>query len=250
MAAYLDGELLTISLASLEKLRAARLSTEQMDAVLEVLTVELAPLEHGRLANAERQKRYKERRYTNVVHGNVTETFQTSRVEDKPLLPSLTETASKNPPLPPAPSSQPLPIDPEGFEEFWAIYPKRNGSADRKPAIKAFIPAVKRAGSLETLLHGAKRYAAECRDKGKIGTEFVKQARTWLNADGWAEYEVHVSSSGIATPMTVAVIEGSEAWQAWKATGRKMPITDLRIDGRVKRGWYFPSEFPPNGAMP
>ena len=42
----------------------------------------------------------------------------------------------------------------------------------------------------------------------------------------------------------IPVIEGSPAWDAWKATGQHFPLVDIRIDGRIKRGWYFPSEFP------
>lgn len=46
---------------------------------------------------------------------------------------------------------------------------------------------------------------------------------------------------------TVAVMENSKAWEAWKATGRRFNPIDIRDDqGRVVgRGWYFPSEFPP-----
>jgi hypothetical protein len=175
---------MTISLASLEKLRAARLSTEQMDAVLDVLTVELAPLEHGRLANAERQKRYKERRYTNVVQADVTITSQASRVEDNPLLSSSSETVRKEERKTPPSPSKPLPD--EGFGKLWAVYPKRNGSADKKGALKAYWPALKRA-SLETILEGARHFAQAMAERNTVGTEFIPHLRTWLNGDRWEE---------------------------------------------------------------
>ena len=83
-------------------------------------------------------------------------------------------------------SSDPPPQEPPNFAEFWALYPKRHGAADRKAAVKAFLSALKRS-DLKTILAGCVAYASDCAARGKINTEFVKQARTWLNADGWTE---------------------------------------------------------------
>ena len=91
-------------------------------------------------------------------------------------------TVINSPPIvPPQPKS-----DPEGFKDFWGVYPKRDGNADRKAAVKAFNAARKRA-DLETLIGGAKAYANDCAARQIAGTAFVRQARTWLNADGWTE---------------------------------------------------------------
>jgi hypothetical protein len=65
-------------------------------------------------------------------------------------------------------------------------YPKRDGSADRKGAVKAFGSALKRA-PLEIILDGARHFADAMTARGKTGTEFIPQARTWLNGDRWNE---------------------------------------------------------------
>jgi uncharacterized protein YdaU (DUF1376 family) len=42
------------------------------------------------------------------------------------------------------------------------------------------------------------------------------------------------------------VIEGTEQWAAWKQVkGSKLSARDTRIDERIVRGWYLPSEWPP-----
>ena len=82
------------------------------------------------------------------------------------------------------------PSEPLGFSKFWAAYPQRDGNRDRKPAVKAFRAALKRT-TFEAILAGAQAYAADMKARGKINTEYVKQARTWLNADGWTEHGRH-----------------------------------------------------------
>lgn len=180
---------MTVSLASLQKLMTLKLSTEQMEGVIDVLTAELAPLESSRERAAARQLRFRQRNdgVGVTLHAqrddNVSVT-SLAPVEDNITKPSLiVKEVSKN--LPPSPS-KPLSSDPEGFAELWAIYPKRAGSVDRKTAVKAYGPALKRV-DLKTLLAGARKYAAFCQSTGKVGTESVKQLRTWLNADGWTE---------------------------------------------------------------
>ena len=76
--------------------------------------------------------------------------------------------------------------EPEGFADFWEAYPKRDGSPDRKGAVKAFRSALKRA-SFETILDGTEHFCAAMKARGKAGTEFIPQARTWLNGDRWNE---------------------------------------------------------------
>lgn len=118
------------------------------------------------------------------VLGQIAENGRThSRVEDNILNLPLVDTSRKNLlPPPPLPSKP----EPDGFAEFWEVYPKRDGSSDRKGAVKAFGPALKRA-SLETILDGAQHFADAMQARGKTGTEFIPQARTWLNGDRWNE---------------------------------------------------------------
>jgi hypothetical protein len=76
--------------------------------------------------------------------------------------------------------------DPPGFTEFWNAYPKRDGSPDRKGAVKAFKAALQRV-SLDVIVEGAEQFTVAMRARGKFGTEYVPQARTWLNGDRWNE---------------------------------------------------------------
>lgn len=220
---------MTVSVASLQKLMSLGLTTEQMAGVIDVLAVELAPLETMRRKASERQERYRQR------ESNVTDDVEKERSPTPPKEKQPTNVGS--PPIVPL-------SEPDGFAAFWQTYPKRDGNADRKGALKAFGPAVARAGGHEAIVRAASRYAAHCRDKGKIGTEFVKQARAWLNGDLWAEWLPQEPTR--AALSRVMVREGSPAWDAWKATGRRFNAMDLKDEhGHViGRGWYFESEFP------
>lgn len=76
----------------------------------------------------------------------------------------------------------------QAFDELWAAYPKRKGSNPREPARQKFRAALKSGTPPEQILAGAKAYAAEQRELGKVGTEFVAQLVVWLNQKRWADY--------------------------------------------------------------
>lgn len=171
---------------SLKRLAVLGLSSEQMSVVLDVLAVELAPMERTRELAAQRQQRYTER-HTNVRvtspaqrHDDV---IQASRVLDITST-SKQEVREKDnlTVIQKAPPSKPL--EPPGFAGWFEIYPKRAGGSDRTAAAKAFGAALKRT-SLQNLLDGAKRYSDFCYDGGSYGTQFVLKARKWLNDHGW-----------------------------------------------------------------
>ena len=69
-------------------------------------------------------------------------------------------------------------VTPDGFDEFWKIYPRRQA---RRTAEKAFRSARKRA-NLDKILEGARVYAGLRRGKEK---EFTLLGSTWLNGDRW-----------------------------------------------------------------
>lgn len=79
--------------------------------------------------------------------------------------------------------------DPEGFAEFWAIYPRREG---KRKAAQAFRAALKRA-DLQAILEGAKRYADVPREP-----QYVAMPTTWLNADRWDDEPM--TKSGAPAP--------------------------------------------------
>lgn len=227
---------MTVSLASLQKLMSLGLSTEQMAGVVDVLAVELAPYETLKASVDERKARDRERKFLGKSKEHSTEI---------PPKEKVSHTLPKENNLSVVPPLKAPPSDPDGFEAFWTAYPKRDGNADRKGAVKAFGPAVERAGRHELVTLAASRYYAHCRDKGKIGTEFVKQARSWLNGDLWKEWLPKEPAK--AAVARVMVREGTPAWDAWKRTGRRFNAMDLKDEhGHVLgRGWYFESEFPP-----
>lgn len=69
--------------------------------------------------------------------------------------------------------------DPEGFAEFWAVYPRRQA---RGTAVKAYAKAIKKADPAE-ILAGARRYAADPDRTPK----FTAHAATWLNRESWTD---------------------------------------------------------------
>lgn len=70
---------------------------------------------------------------------------------------------------------------PEGFDQFWAAYPKRDGANPEPPAVQRYAAALKAGTTPETLFRAVRAYAAEMQRKGKVGTEYVKQAQFWLS---------------------------------------------------------------------
>ena len=177
--------------------RISTMPAEAMAETLLFLAEQLEAQERKRAFAAERQSRWRNAQKDAGVTPMLRESngiVTPSRVLDNISKPSL-EVVRKEESI----TSDSFPQDPPGFKDFWAIYPPRAGDRDRKPATKAFAAALKRV-DLKTLLAGTERYAADCKAKGKINTEYVKQARTWLNADGWNEtYETAPSSDFSST---------------------------------------------------
>lgn len=72
------------------------------------------------------------------------------------------------------------PLALEFDETFWPAYPLKRGKAD---ALKAFLAARKRA-SLEIIMAGVRRYAAE---RAGEDSKFTKHAQGWLSGDHWTD---------------------------------------------------------------
>lgn len=73
--------------------------------------------------------------------------------------------------------------DPEWFLDFKLAYPNRAGDQGWRKALKAANARIAEGHGLEELLEGARRYGAFCDATEKTGTEFVKQAATFLGPD-------------------------------------------------------------------
>ena len=219
----------------IKRLASLDMSVEALKALFLDLAAEL-DVEEARLSKErERKKPGVSTEAPRKLHGNGAE-VPPSRVEDK-TLPSLTsgKEESKNLPLSP---SKPLPSDPDGFEEFWNLYPKREKNYDRKGAVKAFRAALKRI-DFQTILDATRAYADYLKVNNKLNTEFVKQARSWLNGDFWTEFKPKPQGPIVNNKTYVKYgTDAGDAWQAhFKAKGKVAPKD-------FNDGWWFPTEYP------
>jgi hypothetical protein len=71
-------------------------------------------------------------------------------------------------------------ISDEQFLEFKLAYPERNGDYRWKQARGAINARIREGSTFDEILAGARRYAAYCKAGGKIGTEYVKQASSFI----------------------------------------------------------------------
>ncbi|MHA3682810.1 hypothetical protein ACXR2W_00920 [Leucobacter sp. HY1908] len=70
------------------------------------------------------------------------------------------------------------------FAAFYSSYPRKVGKA---AARKAFVAAVKRAGSAQVVVDGARRFAADPNLPSGAERNFIPHPSTWLNRDGWED---------------------------------------------------------------
>ena len=142
--------------------------------------------------------------------------------------------------------------DPPGFPEFWAAYPKRDGDNPRKTAVRAYAKAIRRGVKPETLMTAVRAYAEELAAKGRIGTEFVAQASTWLNQERFDRFNgkpdpAEAKPSG---PDTYLANLSDDDWRGhvrrWRSTGGQWPLarrTEPPDDPRTKVPGAILAEF-------
>lgn len=116
--------------------------------------------------------------------GTTSENFQAS--------PPSRHLDTQTPRRPDTKTPNPVAVAPEtceGFDVFWAAYPKRAGANPKVKAREAFAKRVEEGVPIIDLQDGAARYAAFLAATGKVNTEFVKQAVAWLSPTyrGWEE---------------------------------------------------------------
>ena len=221
------------------ELMALNLSAEQLTGVMTIMARELAPLDKIRESAAQRQARKRDGHVMasrdNAVTDNVTVTGLARGIDINILTPSL----GKDINLPPSPSkpktAKSRGEEPEGFAEFRAAYPSRDGGMDWKSAAKAFNAALRRT-DFPTIMASVRTYAAEMQRKGNVGTQFVRQPRTWLNGDPWKEQQA-VAAVVPSVPVKI-VLEGTPEWELLKSKNPRLTARDIRTDGGVVRGTY------------
>lgn len=72
---------------------------------------------------------------------------------------------------------------PADFELLWNAYPKRSGSNNKQAAYRQFEARLAEGVSFQAMHDGVLRYAAWATASGKVGTELVKMASTFLGRD-------------------------------------------------------------------
>jgi uncharacterized protein YdaU (DUF1376 family) len=71
----------------------------------------------------------------------------------------------------------------ETFLKAWDRYPKRHGDNPKRTAFQAWNARLKAGRSELEMLAGVARYAVRCEQDGKIGTEFIMQAKRFFGPD-------------------------------------------------------------------
>ena len=85
-----------------------------------------------------------------------------------------------NSPAKSRPDARPPPPE---WEHLKSLYPERAGAQPWTRALRATNARIKEGATWEELIDGVSRYAVYCRETGKVGTEFVMQAATFLGPE-------------------------------------------------------------------
>lgn len=72
---------------------------------------------------------------------------------------------------------------PVEFKQFWALYPKRAGANPKRRAFAAWCARLEEGTEIRRILEGSRAYARFCAATGKLNTEYVLQAATFLGED-------------------------------------------------------------------
>jgi hypothetical protein len=151
----------------LDAMVAAGCSAEQIAAAVKA--------DQARSSGAERQARYRARKASRVTSHNVTGVTVTGTVPPKEKSPAppkeITPSSSSDKSLSPCATDL--------FEDFWLVYPRREGSNPKKPASDRFLRLVAKGHDPHKLIDAARDFAKE----HPSPTRFVPQAVTWLNQE-------------------------------------------------------------------
>lgn len=75
------------------------------------------------------------------------------------------------------------------FEAFWKAYPSRSPHPNpKKPAFQKWLAVIKSGVDPQTIIDGAKRYAAYIASEG-TDRKHIAQAVTWLNQERWEQQD-------------------------------------------------------------
>jgi hypothetical protein len=86
----------------------------------------------------------------------------------------------------------------QGFDQFYAEYPRRVARAD---ALRAFMRAVQAGTSPEAIVEGARRFAFLCRREG-TERQYIPHPATWINGERWTDEDLETCI--VPTPEQIA----------------------------------------------
>lgn len=72
---------------------------------------------------------------------------------------------------------------PDEFESCWKAYPKRHRPPNKKAAFKAWNARIRDGHLPETILAGVNAYHEAMREEGNVGTNYVKDPKTFFGPD-------------------------------------------------------------------
>ena len=75
------------------------------------------------------------------------------------------------------------------FDEFWDAYPKRQGRDPKAPSETKFDAAVASGVDPDAIIQAARSYREQLQASGKLGTQYVARAVTWLTDHSWKDYQ-------------------------------------------------------------
>jgi hypothetical protein len=133
------------------------------------------------------------------------------------------------------------------FDEFWKVYPKRDGANPKAPSFKKFRAALASGADPDEIITAAGRYASEVRAKGQERTPYVAQAMTWLGQQRWGDYGQPEPECASTAP-DLYFKQGSAEFDAWDQHMRRTTGKGLFV-GRGG-GWLADSRWPPGYDPP
>lgn len=184
---------MSVSASALRKLSLLNLSSDQMAGVLDILADSAEADEARRAAQRDRTRRHRAKRDGNVTVTS-TERYDVSPKEKSPTPPKeITPSGSSDKSLSPCASDL--------FEDFWLVFPKREGSNPKKPARDRFHRLVAKGHDPLKLIDAARELSRE----HPSPTRFVPQAITWLNQERFER-----DKPALAAAADVFCVEGDD----------------------------------------
>ena len=155
--------------------------------------------------NAQRQRRFRERKKKEALQAPVTDgvTKSNTEIRDKSIEIEIDKEIDKDKEKAAATKSDD--IDKE-FENLWSLYPRKQGQAN---ALKAYRKARKGKPEVyKTVEDGIKRYISYL-EKKKTKPEYIKQGSTWFNQRCW---EDDYSTGGYGNDGTYKGLDKASRW--------------------------------------